>query len=506
MVEVLLGVIGLVLVFVMFLAYPVRGRRRSWRQLVERMLGKVVPDLSSKSAPPPDDAQDEAPAGAGADASPEGYFSDDAEETAPPEEDDDDESAPRDRKPKASRAAPVAAAAAPPKKPVKRRAAIGAPPRDKLAGGDPSAIRPLRDIPRMEEPPEEAAPPEDTEDYEVQRIFFGTDREISGEAETGPEFGHVRANKLTLGRTEITIPRDAHRVGHMERPRTIKVIGITLWKEKEDPAKHFTVHETCLLSVSEFTNLAGVAAGQATNYKHSAFVFLHGFNTTFAEAMFRAAQMAHDLGFDGPAFAYSWPSVGNVADYVTDMDSADNAVACLDEFLEIVLSTPGVRKMHLVAHSMGNAALAELVTRIGTRLRARSGKPIDQLILASPDIDAGEFVNIARHFTDLANGVTLYACANDRALLASMKIRSNYVRAGDVPDTGPVIVAGVDTIDVTAVGTEIFSLNHNVYAKNRGVLDDLGQIFLTGMRPPKKRMPTLQEIVTNLGSYWKMPK
>ena len=49
--------------------------------------------------------------------------------------------------------------------------------------------------------------------------------------------------------------------------------------------------------------------------------------------------------------------------------------------------------------------------------------------------------------------MTLYAASNDRALIVSRNFWRNP-RAGDVPATGPLIVPGIETIDVTAASTE----------------------------------------------------
>ncbi|MBV2359930.1 alpha/beta fold hydrolase [Thalassococcus sp. CAU 1522] len=344
------------------------------------------------------------------------------------------------------------------------------------------------------------------QDYAVQRIFFGTDRNLERETEIGPVFGHERAGELTLGYRDVTIPSDAHAIGEIELPNSFTVFTVTLWEEAEDPARHFTVYETQVLDRDTFVAMASEAAVAAETYPASAFVFIHGFNTTFRAAMFRAAQLTYDLGFDGPAFAYSWPSVGATADYVTDLDSADNAALHMDEFFDTVFGIPGVEKVHVLAHSMGNAALAEFLTRAGTKISRRDGKPIDQLVLAAPDLDASQFPSIAKHFTDVAKGVTLYAASTDMALFASKSLRKNHVRLGDIGPNGPVIVPGMDSIDVSAVGTEILSLNHNIYARNRGVLDDLGRLFQTGERPPTKRMPTLREVARGTEKYWQMPE
>ncbi|UWR22811.1 alpha/beta hydrolase [Sulfitobacter sp. S190] len=367
-----------------------------------------------------------------------------------------------------------------------------------LSGQQPDAI---------EMPPtiEEPAIIEGGTDFTAQRVFFGTDRKVASDTEIGPVFGYDRAAALTLGYTDITIPTNAHKVGRIELPRNITVFSVTLYQEAEDPARHFTVHETAILEPDAFRAMAAEAAANAEAYADTALVFIHGFNTTFRAASFRTAQLAYDLQFDGPTFLYSWPSVGATQDYGADMDSAENAAPHIDAFLDEVFRVEGVQKVHLIAHSMGNEALAELFKRAGTKLEQRTDKPIDQLILAAPDLDADQFRSIADRFTRFAKGVTLYAASTDLALLASKSLRKNYIRLGDVGDEGPTVVAGVDTIDVSAVGTEVFSLNHNIYARNRGVLDDLGRLLKTGERPPSARMPTVRERQNSHGTYWQMP-
>ena len=66
---------------------------------------------------------------------------------------------------------------------------------------------------------------------------------------------------------------------------------------------------------------------ESKNYKDHALVFVHGFNTTFDNALFRTAQIAYDLKFDGAPFVYSWPSQGQVGfqDYSYDRESTGQA-------------------------------------------------------------------------------------------------------------------------------------------------------------------------------------
>jgi hypothetical protein len=83
--------------------------------------------------------------------------------------------------------------------------------------------------------------------------------------------------------------------------------------------------------------------------------------------------------------------------------------------------------------------------------------------------------------------MTLYASSADKAMKGS-RVLAKVPRAGDITAAGPVVLPGIDTIDVTPVGHELFGLNHDVFAEGRSVLSDIHQILL-GLRPPDARLP-----------------
>ena len=56
--------------------------------------------------------------------------------------------------------------------------------------------------------------------------------------------------------------------------------------------------------------------------KRRALIFVHGFNNTFAEGLYRIAQLSHDLDLPRVTVHYSWPSAGQALGYVHDRDSA----------------------------------------------------------------------------------------------------------------------------------------------------------------------------------------
>ena len=337
--------------------------------------------------------------------------------------------------------------------------------------------------------------------YKVVPVFYGTDREIEPDP-TRLQFGSERGHKLQLGRALITVPF-SHEVPHIERPREIEIpyFKIKIYAEKEDPDKHFTVQEITSLTETQMLALVKEQLAKSSTFKDHAFVFIHGFNTSFDCALYRTAQIAYDLGFDGVPFLYSWPSGGKVASYTYDHGSVEQAEPRLAEFLDMVIQKSGAKSISLIAHSMGN----ELLLRVLERLKPKipRGVVISQVILAAPDVDRDKFNIIAREITNFARGVTLYAASNDRALGYSARFWGGVPRAGDIPADGPLIIPGVDTIDVTAVSTDALGLNHSGYAENPALLDDVKALVRLGIRPPNKRLKSILAVESPTGTYWR---
>ena len=68
-------------------------------------------------------------------------------------------------------------------------------------------------------------------------------------------------------------------------------------------------------------------------------VFVHGFNTNFAEGVYRQAQMMHDFGTPAIGVHYSWPSAADARLYLYDRDSAFFARDGLERLLRLLADT-----------------------------------------------------------------------------------------------------------------------------------------------------------------------
>jgi len=348
--------------------------------------------------------------------------------------------------------------------------------------------------------PSGGAAPAEEPDWHVVPVYWGTDRAVTPNAKR-LAFGSDRARKLQLGEAMVTVP-NVHKVPNVERPWVVKIpyFDVTLYEEKEDPKSHFTIKEIKALTKEQLLAQVKARLKDSKLFKDQAVVFVHGYNTSFDNALYRTAQIAYDLDFDGATFLYSWPSGGAVASYTYDRESAQASEPYLREYLEMVVKETGAKSVSIIAHSMGNQPLMDVLRDM--RSSAPAGVEISQVILAAPDVDADSFSNLAKTIQGLAKNVTLYVASNDRALIVSRNFWGSY-RAGDVPPAGPLILPGIDTIDVTAASTDTFAINHSGYASNNKLLEDIGELLKTGLRPPELRPLKPGKISGPGGDYWR---
>jgi esterase/lipase superfamily enzyme len=152
---------------------------------------------------------------------------------------------------------------------------------------------------------------------------------------------------------------------------------------------------------------------------------------------------------------------------------------------------------------MGNMPLLRVLQSLGPSLPP--GVQLNQIILAAPDVDRNLFENLAANIKQYGRGVTLYCSSNDRAMAAARRVAGGIPRAGDVPSDGPIVLAGIDTIDISQTSTDYLALNHSSYAEKSALLADISLLLQTGERPPETRIPILQRITTPKGDFWRYP-
>ncbi len=309
---------------------------------------------------------------------------------------------------------------------------------------------------------------EDDAPYAIVQVFYATDRAKTGNSAPNDRYGVARG-KLVYGVADISIPRD-HRMGTLEGPAISKL------EFRENPESHVV-----LMAVAErdrSTFFRELQHKLAASPKRNALVFIHGYNITFTEAARRTGQLAYDLAFDGAPLFYSWPSQGNVPGYVIDANNTDWTVTHLKDVIGGLVERSGADNVYVIAHSLGSRALVEAVSdlkheRPGVRAKIR------EVILAAPDIDTEIFVrDIAPRIAGDGIGVTLYASASDKAMIASRNLHG-YPRAGD-SSRGLAIARGVESIDASGAGTDF--VGHAYYGDSASIISDMFEIIHHGKR------------------------
>jgi esterase/lipase superfamily enzyme len=303
-----------------------------------------------------------------------------------------------------------------------------------------------------------SARPEDTAGQ--VRIFVATSRAMTKQPEY---FSGERSSAVAFARLDISVPR-SHQVGQLELPGSVTSAG--------DPASHFTVSGVERLTEPEI--LKQVRAEIAR--RPQVLVFVHGFNTNFADAAFRFAQIVTDSGFKGVPVLFTWPSRAQVFAYPYDRDSADFSRDALETGLRAISRDLGANRFDILAHSMGTLLTVETLRQAAIRGDGSFGGKLRNVMLAAPDIDLDVFKT---QLAAIKRPVTVFVSADDRALDFSRQFAGDKARLGAISEKDTEIVA-----DLSRAGARIIDLskdrsgddyNHGKFATTPRIVQMIGR-------------------------------
>ncbi len=278
---------------------------------------------------------------------------------------------------------------------------------------------------------------------------------------------------------------------------------------------------------------AEIARRLAIARRKEVVLFVHGYHSTFESAALTMGELCHFLGRDFVCGIFSWPAGGQrgmLFGYDFDRESAEYAVEDLVKVIRIVGRTPGVERIHLIAHSRGTdtlaSALAELSVEAYT-LRSALDREfhIGNVVLVAPDLDGDvALTKIFKVFSDpdLPFGgeadpaalippspglrVTLYVSPDDKALATASWLSGSIARLGRIVATAfsadqieaISLLRAVDIIQVSGT-TDFFG--HSYFISNPRVSADLIALLRYGLLPNDPGRP-LEQIA---GPFWRVP-
>ncbi|POR56989.1 alpha/beta hydrolase [Bosea psychrotolerans] len=282
-------------------------------------------------------------------------------------------------------------------------------------------------------------------------------------SDPGELFTGERATAISLTNIVVSIPPDSNRkVGEIQWPG-------------RSPGNPQTDFVTLQVKPVPSTS-AAMDWYRNRGSKRRLLVFVHGFNNTYSDAVYRFAQISHDAGIDASPVLFTWPSRASVFDYVYDKESTNFSRNALEELLREAAKSPDVGEVTILAHSMGSWLATEALRGIALRDKAISAK-IRNVVLASPDIDVDVFRRQIIEMGPKRPHFTIFSSRNDRALALSRWLSGDVDRVGAAdmrPYAAELATLGISIIDTSDVKAGD-PLAHNTFADSPEMVRVLGQ-------------------------------
>lgn len=289
-------------------------------------------------------------------------------------------------------------------------------------------------------------------DARIEQVYVATQRPLD---RTGPAFGASREKGVNYFRASVSIPP-----GH--------VPGKVEWPDgPPDAATDFVVTRTQVYS-SPAPFIREVKSHRVAN---ETLLFVHGYNNTLSDAMYRMAQIQADFDTGMPSVLFSWASAGDPRGYIYDRDSVLYARDDLETVLRQLTSDRGDRVL-LLAHSMGAHLVMEVMRQAALRGDRRLLSRISGVVLMSPDLDPDLFRRQAEAIGDLPQPFLIFVSQQDRVLTLASFITGQKPRLGVIDGPGAVAGLPVKVIDFTALG-DGEGLNHAVPATSPAAISVL---------------------------------
>ncbi|MBW4710836.1 alpha/beta fold hydrolase [Roseobacter sp. YSTF-M11] len=179
-------------------------------------------------------------------------------------------------------------------------------------------------------------------------------------------------------------------------------------------------------------------------------IFVHGYNNSFIESIYRYAQIAHDTDLPAAAIQFSWASAGEPSAYLADRDSALISRYALAEVIDAVSAEiPG--RLVLVGHSMGALPLMEALTLLDEVAQARLAARVLEIVLVSPDLDSDLFATQLGRTSLPPARFAVAINRDDRLLGLSSFLSGGRERVGNKPDAAALSALGVRVLDISGV-------------------------------------------------------
>ena len=268
----------------------------------------------------------------------------------------------------------------------------------------------------------------------TQSVFVVTNRQKDGAEDV---YSGKRAETLSYNEYAISIPA-SHKPGKIE------------WAQgKPDARANFvTVGRADFADSAGFQTAINNAVSGKAEAGREVTVFVHGYNTSYSEGVYRLAQIKNDFHLPGIAVNFSWPSAAETRYYVYDRDSIALSRDGLESLL-VDLAKTDVSKITLVGHSMGSYLTMEALRQLSIDKERNTQKKLGPVVLLSPDIDVEVFKSQVRRIDPLPSPFVLFTSSKDKALKISALLTGQKERLGSLSSLSEIGDEKITVVDVS---------------------------------------------------------
>ena len=320
-------------------------------------------------------------------------------------------------------------------------------------------------------------------------IYYGTNRKPNDMIDASKGYSNGRADKLYTGLCKVLVPK-GHEVGRIKGTWMQKILHLDL-SYGDIKVKKIDRYS------SEDALLSHLQSLFSNSEEKEALIFIHGYNNSFEDAAIRTAQLGFDLGINGVTAFYSWPSAAKLLGYTSDEATIQASEKYIKQFIQDFAKKSGAKKVHIIAHSIGNRGLLRAVSDIQ---KESPEVKFGQIILAAPDVDVDVFKNIAKAYPMLSDKTTLYVSPKDVAVWFS-KVKHHHPRIGVVKPVN--VVDSIDTIQVNFDFSLLGLLGHTYFAQEGIILNDMYSL-LNENRTPDNKSNLIPHLNHENKRFWKM--
>lgn len=279
---------------------------------------------------------------------------------------------------------------------------------------------------------------------QLETVFVATSRDKDARG----FYGKARSTELDYLKLKVAVP-PSHKSGSLK----------TSFRNP-NPKKHFTIaRQEDLGAASSFNAGLRHSLNKLPNAQRDITIYVHGYYNSFADSVFRLAQLGHDFDVPGVSIAYSWPSDSTPLGYSHDRDSALFARDGLEKLLR-QLPFVNARRVILVGHSLGSLLIMETLRQIEIATPNWSKAHLDGVVLISPDIDLDVFKGQAARMQSWPEPFALFVSKRDRVLDLSAVINGESKRLGRVTDAAELADFPIALVDVSKFSSDGLQPGH----------------------------------------------